>query len=146
MGRSVARCMKVAELVSELGKHDGDLVVRFRDGDAVYPGIYVMREDRTDHVDVGSPYPVRDRLAEVAELVSETGKHDANGGKYAGDVREKCRTAGELRRALERIPDDCLVNTVDDSTIVGECVHVVHEKNSGYVDVGIVGNDRTRGE
>ena len=69
MGRSVARCMKVAELVSELRKHDGDLIVRFRDGDAVYPGVYVMREDRTDHVDVGSPYPVRDRMAEVDAAV-----------------------------------------------------------------------------
>ena len=86
------------------------------------------------------------RCMNVAEFASELGKHDANGRKYAGDIREKCRTVGELRRVLERIPDDCLVNTVDDSTIVGECVHVVHEKNSDYVDVGIVGNDRTRGE
>ena len=86
------------------------------------------------------------RRMKVAELVNEPGKHDANGRQYAGNIRKKCRTAGELRRVLERIPDDCLVNTVDDSTVIGECVHVVHEKNSGYVDVGIVGNDRTRGD
>lgn len=56
MGISTARCVKVAELVDELRQYDGDLLVRFRDGDAARPGVYVIREDRTGYVDVGSPY------------------------------------------------------------------------------------------
>lgn len=75
MGRSTARCMKVAELINELRQHDGDLIVRFRDGNAVYPGVYVMREDRTDHVDVGSPFPVRARLAEIDAAARKTDGH-----------------------------------------------------------------------
>lgn len=60
MGMSTARCVKVAELIDELSQYDGDLPVRFRDGDATHSGVYVMREDRTGHVDVGSPYLVAD--------------------------------------------------------------------------------------
>lgn len=60
MGISTARCVKVAELVDELRQYDGDLLVRFRDGDAAHPGVYVMREDRTGYVDVGSPYSAGD--------------------------------------------------------------------------------------
>ena len=65
MGLSTARCIKVDELVHELKHHDGDLLVRIRDGDAVLPGVYVMRDDRTDHIDIGCPYAVRERLAEI---------------------------------------------------------------------------------
>lgn len=61
-------------------------------------------------------------------------------------LREKCLTVGDLRRALARLPDDCLVNTVEDSTVLSECVHVRHDKGSDYVDVGVMDNDRTRGE
>ena len=53
----IARCVKVAELIDVLRRYDGDLPIRFRDGDVAHPGVYVMREDRTDHVDVGSPIP-----------------------------------------------------------------------------------------
>lgn len=60
MGMDIARCVKVAELIDVLRRYDGDLPVRFRDGDAAHPGIYVMREDRTGHVDVGSPYSAVD--------------------------------------------------------------------------------------
>lgn len=73
-------------------------------------------------------------------------KFSEDPARVTGDLREKCLTVGDLRRALERLPDDCLVNTVEDSTVLGECVYVVHEKNSDYVDVGIVGNNRTREE
>lgn len=66
--------------------------------------------------------------------------------EIAGDIREKCLTVGELRRVLERLPDDYLVNTVEDSTILGECVYVRHNKSSDYVDIGVIDNDRTRGE
>lgn len=64
MGRSTTRCVKAGELAKAL-KPLADMVVRIRDGTDVYPGVYVMREDGTDHVDVGSPYPVREHLAEL---------------------------------------------------------------------------------
>ena len=66
---NTTRCIKVDELVHELNRHDGDLLVRIRDGDAVLPGVYVIRDDRTDHVDIGCPYPVRERLAEIDAAV-----------------------------------------------------------------------------
>ena len=69
MGLYTTRCIKVNDLVYELNHHDGDLLVRVRDGDAVLPGVYVMRDDRTDHVDIGLPYPVRERLAEIDAAV-----------------------------------------------------------------------------
>lgn len=69
MGNGTTRCLKVDGLRKELRRLDGDLIVRFRDGDVKYPGIYLMREDRTDHVDIGLPYPVRDRLAEIDRAV-----------------------------------------------------------------------------
>ena len=65
MGLNTTRCIKVDELVHELNHHDGDLLVRIRDGDAVLPGVYVIRDDRTDHVDIGCPYAGRERLAEI---------------------------------------------------------------------------------
>ena len=66
---NTTRCIKVDELVHELNRHDGDLLVRSRDGDAVLPGVYVIRNDRTDHIDIGCPYPVRERLAEIDAAV-----------------------------------------------------------------------------
>lgn len=69
MGPYTTRCIKVNELVHELNHHDGDLLVRIRDGDAVLPGVYVMRDDRTDHIVIGCPYPVRERLAEIDAAV-----------------------------------------------------------------------------
>ena len=69
MGNGTTRCLKVDGLRKELRRLDGDLIVRFRDGDVKYPGIYLMREDRTDHVDIGLPYPVRDRIAEIDRAV-----------------------------------------------------------------------------
>ena len=69
MGLNTTRCIKVDELVHELKHHDGDLLVRIRDGDAVLPGVYVMRDDRTDHIDIGCPYPARERLAEIDAAV-----------------------------------------------------------------------------
>ena len=69
MGLNTTRCMQVHELVHELNRHDGDLLVRIRDGDAVLPGVYVMRDDRTDHIDIGCPYAVRERLAEIDAAV-----------------------------------------------------------------------------
>lgn len=69
MGLNTTRCIKVDELVHELNRHDGDLLVRSRDGDAVLPGVYVIRDDRTDHIDIGCPYPVRERLAEIDAAV-----------------------------------------------------------------------------
>ena len=72
MGLNTTRCMQVHELVHELNRHDGDLLVRIRDGDAVLPGVYVMRDDRTDHIDIGYPYPVRERLAEIDAAVRTT--------------------------------------------------------------------------
>ena len=65
MGLNTTRCMQVHELVHELNHHDGDLLVRIRDGDAVLPGVYVMRDDRTDHGGICLPYPVRERRAEI---------------------------------------------------------------------------------
>lgn len=64
MGRSTTRCVKAGELAKAL-KPLADMVVRIRNGTDVYPGVYVMREGGTDHVDVGSPYPVREHLAEL---------------------------------------------------------------------------------
>ena len=69
MGLNTTMCMQVHELVHELNHHDGDLLVRIRDGDAVLPGVYVMRDDRTDHIDIGYPYTVRERLAEIDAAV-----------------------------------------------------------------------------
>lgn len=65
MGLYTTRCIKANELVHELNHHDGDLLVRTRDGDAVLPGVYVIRDDGTNHIDIGCPYPVRERLAEI---------------------------------------------------------------------------------
>ena len=72
MGLNTTRCIKVDELVHELKHHDGDLLVRIRDGDAVLPGVYVMRDDRTDHIDIGCPYTVRERLAKIDMAVRKT--------------------------------------------------------------------------
>ena len=72
MGLNTTRCIKVSELVHELNHHDRDLLVRVRDGDAVLPGIYVIRNDRTDHIDIGCPYPVRERLAKIDAAVRKT--------------------------------------------------------------------------
>ena len=72
MGKSVTKCILVNELVHELKHHDGDLLVRVRDGDTVLPGVYVMRDDKTDHIDIGCPYPVRDRLSEIDAAVRKT--------------------------------------------------------------------------
>ena len=65
MGLNTTKCMQVYELVHELNRHDWDLLVRIRDGDAILPGVYVMRDDRTGHIDIGWPCPVRERLAEI---------------------------------------------------------------------------------
>lgn len=76
------RCIKVNELVHELNHHDGDLIVRIRDGDAVLPGVYVMRDDRTDHIDIGCPYAVRERLAEIdAAIRKADGRQKRRGPK-----------------------------------------------------------------
>lgn len=55
MGQGITKCMLVNELVHELKRCDGSLLVRFRDGDAVLPMVYVMQHDRAGHVDVGLP-------------------------------------------------------------------------------------------
>lgn len=82
MGMSTTRCIKVDDLVHELNNHDGDLLVRIRDGDAVLPGVYVMMDDGTDHIDIGCPYPVRERLAEIdAEVRKIDGRPKKRGPK-----------------------------------------------------------------
>ena len=82
MGLYITRCMKVNELVHELNHHDGDLLVRIRDGNAVLPGVYVLRDDRTDHIDIGCPYTVRERLAEIDAAVRKTdGRPNRRGPK-----------------------------------------------------------------
>lgn len=82
MGKSVTKCMRVNELIHELNHHDWNTLVRIRDGDAVLPGVYVMRDDRTDHIDIGCPYPVRERLAEIDEAIRKTdGKPKKRGPK-----------------------------------------------------------------
>ena len=69
MGLATTRCVTVTELVHELRQCDGDMLVRFRDGDAVLPLVYVMKRDRTGHVDIGCPYSSRERLAEIDAAV-----------------------------------------------------------------------------
>ena len=82
MGLNTTRCMKVSELIHELNHHDGDLLVWIRDGDAVLPGVYVMMDDRTDHIDIGCPYPVRERLAEIdAAIRKADGRSKRQGPK-----------------------------------------------------------------
>ena len=56
--------------------------------------------------------------------------------KTKGTFLERCLTLGELRRALEKLPDDMLVNTSVEGEVVGESVYVMHNKGSDYVDVG----------
>lgn len=72
MGQGITKCMLVNELVHELKRCDGGLLVRFRDGDAVLPMVYVMQHDRAGHVDVGLPYPARERLAEIDAAARKT--------------------------------------------------------------------------
>lgn len=56
--------------------------------------------------------------------------------KTKGTFLEQCLTVGELRRTLEKLPDDMLVNTTVEGNVIGESVYVTHNKGSDYVDVG----------
>ena len=105
MGQGITKCMLVNELVDELKKCDGSLLVRFRDGDAVLPMVYVMQHDRAGHVDVGLPYPARKRLAQIdaAAMVQDNSERAP---AYRALHDELARVASEIGRVRVAGVDD----------------------------------------
>ena len=100
MGLETSRCLQVGELRKALRRFDGDLLVRFRDGKVTYPGIYVMRDDGTDHLDLGSPYPVRERVAKVARTVRRVDRRKKEYGIKAYGKWHRFATEDEYRKYL----------------------------------------------